>query len=110
MSFDSINIAENIKRFRQLKGYNRTELGKFLGVSGTMVSNYEKGLSSPPLKIIDTLCKTLDIGIEDLVYGDFQPTDVKPTTAREPQEKYKLRLEQLEARLAIVEKALKLNT
>ena len=99
-----INIANNVKRFRQIKGYNRVELAKLLGLSNTMITNYEKGISIPPLKIIHKLCNILNVGIEPLVYGKpyDNPAD-ELQSAGDPMIPYRNRLDRIEERLAAVE-------
>lgn len=55
------NLGRNIKTFRKLKKMNQAELGKKVGVSDSLVSDWERGIKIPDEKILQKICQTLGI-------------------------------------------------
>lgn len=54
-------FGERIKMMRKLRGFNRTELAKQIGVSRPLIAAYENGTREPPLKNLIALIQVLDI-------------------------------------------------
>lgn len=47
-----MELSERIKKLRELKGLNKTQLAELIGVSDAAVGQYEKGKSTPSAKIL----------------------------------------------------------
>lgn len=54
-------FGERIKMMRKLRGFNRTELAKQIGVSRPLIAAYENGTREPPLKNLIALIQVLNI-------------------------------------------------
>ena len=54
-------FGERIKMMRKLRGFNRTELAKQIGVSRPLIAAYENGTREPPLKNLIALIQVLSI-------------------------------------------------
>ena len=56
-----MGIGYRIKEARGRLGLTQTELGQKVGVTGSAITNYEKGNSHPKEQIIYKLMETLDV-------------------------------------------------
>ena len=54
-------IGENIRNFRQFRNMTQVELGKALGRSKNVVSNWERGDNEPDLDTIAEICRVLNV-------------------------------------------------
>lgn len=54
-------IGENIRNFRQFRNMTQVELGKALGRSKNVVSNWERGDNEPDLDTIAEICRVLKV-------------------------------------------------
>lgn len=54
-------IRENIRNFRQFRNMTQVELGKALGRSKNVVSNWERGDNEPDLDTIAEICRVLNV-------------------------------------------------
>lgn len=57
----------NIKLFRQAKGWNQAELAKLMGVSRSTISMWEIGASQPDNDSLVLLANVLETSIDDLL-------------------------------------------
>jgi len=62
-----IEIGENIKIFRELKGYSQQGLADSIGVSQKTISRIECNQSSPSLEIINKICDEFEIELQTLI-------------------------------------------
>ncbi len=60
-------LGERIRRMREERGWTQTELGKKLGVSGTTITRYEKGLRHPDPEGLTKLADVFDCSIDHLL-------------------------------------------
>ena len=60
-------ICENLLLARKRKKLSQRELGKLVGVSGTIIGAYEKGTRSPRAKTLQQLAQALDVSMNWLV-------------------------------------------
>ena len=67
---DQIKIGAFIAERRKLKKLTQAKLGEVLGVSDRAVSKWERGISMPDVSLMQPLCKTLDITVNDLLNGE----------------------------------------
>ncbi len=59
-----------ISKLRKDKKMTQQELAEKMGVSINAVSKWERGLSFPDVSLYKSLCKELDISIEELINGE----------------------------------------
>ncbi len=62
-----MQIAENIKRIRELKNYTQEHVAELLGISQTQYSNLETGHSKIDKDKIEKLAKAFDMKPADIV-------------------------------------------
>ena len=62
-----MNIAENIRKYREQAGMLQSELGKHLGVSAQAVSKWELGKAEPDCTCILKMCSLFGISADDLL-------------------------------------------
>lgn len=63
-------VGQNIKKYRNLKGWTQDELSKKIGKSRTAVNHYENDYSDPPFSIVEKIAKVLEVSILDLLKGE----------------------------------------
>ena len=64
---DINQLANMLKKSREKSGFTQAEVAKSLGYStAQFVSNWERGLSYPPLKSLRTLSKMYDVNMDSL--------------------------------------------
>lgn len=66
---DQKAIGLFIAAMRREKGWTQTELGEKLNVTNKTVSRWETGSYMPDLAKLVPLCKTLEIGVNELLSG-----------------------------------------
>lgn len=59
-------FADNIKKFRKIRGVSQTELARYLGISPQSVSKWESGNSIPDVWNLCALAEFFNISIESL--------------------------------------------
>lgn len=60
-------LGENIKKAREEKGMEQSELADMVGVSQPTISSYESGVREPRLGVIKLLARVLGKSIDELV-------------------------------------------
>ena len=75
---DSMNIGEQIKKYRKEAWLSQKELGERLGVSQQHIAQYENGKRIPKIETINNIAGALGIGIKKL-YPDFSREEWKQT-------------------------------
>ena len=85
-----MNIGENIRKFRKVKGLTQSELGELIGKTGVSIMRYEKeervpsftqstitqyetGVREPQLSTIEAIALALDVTVPELL-GYVTPT------------------------------------
>lgn len=63
-------IGERIRVLRRKRGVTQGQLGDALGISGSAVGNYERGLREPDLDTIEAIADFFDVSIGDLMGSD----------------------------------------
>lgn len=63
------NIGHFLKEKREAKGLSQTEVAETLGVKPQFISNWERGMSAPPLRLLRVVVKLY--GIPDQALIDF---------------------------------------
>lgn len=64
-----MEFSDRLKKARERRGLNQTELGDLLGVSAQTVQQWESGRTMPRHKRIDTLANTLQVRAQWLIFG-----------------------------------------
>ena len=68
------NLAVNIKKEREKRGWSQARLGKLISIQGKQISNYENGITIPPMNILFILCNIFECEpgylLGDPVYAD----------------------------------------
>lgn len=67
---DQIKIGRFISSSRKLKQITQEQLAEKLGVSKNAVSKWERGLNLPDASIMQELCNTLEISLNELFVGE----------------------------------------
>jgi len=71
-------LAFNLKRLRQFKGLTQEELAKKVGLTKDTISKIELGKQeNVGFKYLITICKQLDIAIEELFIRDARALPIK---------------------------------
>lgn len=65
--FDTMQIAQRIKRARIEKNMTQLQLADVMGVSYQAVSNWERGNSMPDISKLGVLCDALDLTVNELL-------------------------------------------
>lgn len=60
-------MGDNIRKFRELKGYTQKELADKVGKSKNVISNWENGLNKPDPDSIELLLWALDVDANTLL-------------------------------------------
>ena len=63
-------VGKNIKRCRIERGMTQDMLAEKLSVTRQAVSNWERGTTEPDIEMLDRLAQTLDVSVEQLIYGE----------------------------------------
>lgn len=66
---DQEKIGNFIRESRQEKGMTQRDLAERIGVTDRAISNWENGRRLPDYSIVESLCKSLDISINELFAG-----------------------------------------
>ena len=66
----SMNIGENIYKYRTANNMSQTDLANALEVSRQSVSKWENNSAVPDLERIINMSKLFDVTLDELVYGE----------------------------------------
>lgn len=64
-----MKLGERIKELRKAKGLTQAELGQLLGVSASMIGQYENGFRYPKKETLTKIAEALSIDYEDILIG-----------------------------------------
>ena len=70
------NLSENIKNFRLLRGMSQADLAKIVHRSPNVISNWEKGINSPDVEIVEQLCRLFKV-TPNMIYGWDESEELK---------------------------------
>lgn len=62
-----MTTGERIKAKRKEKGLSQKELGNLLGVSGSMIGQYENNIRNPKNETLCRIAQALDVSLDDLM-------------------------------------------
>lgn len=63
----SIEIGEQIKFYRQQRGYTQKKLGELCGMADSAIRRYESGRANPKIETISRIANALELTIEDFL-------------------------------------------
>ena len=84
-----MNFGQNLKKVRTERGISQEELAKSAGVHSVQFSRYERGQSAPSIEVVQKIAQTLEISIDQLVFGDQDEVSEKSIQDRELLELFK---------------------
>ena len=64
-----MNIAENIRKFREQNGMEQQDLAKLLNLSNKTISSWECGRTEPRMGMIEAMCKIFNCEKTELIDG-----------------------------------------
>lgn len=70
-----MKLAENIKKYREIKGLSQSELAEKINVTQKSVSQYETGQQIPNIITGANIAETLGTTVENLVKGGENNAD-----------------------------------
>lgn len=69
------NIGDNLRSFRLSKGLERKEIADIAGVSVSQYGRIENGTTKASVLMLVKIAKALNVGIDELVFGETMKTD-----------------------------------
>ncbi|MBD8528180.1 helix-turn-helix domain-containing protein [Pseudoxanthomonas sp. CAU 1598] len=79
-----MDFGDRLAAWRKQRGWTQAQLAEALGLNLTQIKRYETGASQPSLDALRTIALTLNVSLDELVFGD---------TERGPDEALKLKFE-----------------
>lgn len=76
-------IGSFIQLCRKEKGMTQKDLAEQIGVSDKTISKWENGNSVPDTEILSSLCRSLDISVNELLSGEKLPVETYSQRAEE---------------------------
>lgn len=73
----NIQLAYNLKRYREAYGFTQQALAERLGISRQAYSNYETAKRDPDLDLLTRLCDVYDITLDQLARTPFSEDEFK---------------------------------
>lgn len=73
-----MSIADNIKKYRKLRGYTQRDLAKLLNVKPTTISAWEVGRNKPLMDKVEQLSEILNVKKSDIIGEDDMDADILP--------------------------------
>lgn len=70
------NLSENIKNFRLLRRMSQADLAKIVHRSPNVVSNWERGINSPDVEIVEQMCRLFKV-TPNMMYGWDESEELK---------------------------------
>ncbi len=71
-------LRENLARYRELRGWTQTELGRRAGIAPASISHFETGQRTPTLETLMKVADALTVSLDRLVGripDSFEPVD-----------------------------------
>lgn len=65
-------LSQNIRYLRKKVQYSQTELGQRANKTKEVISTYERGVTTPPLEVLISLCKLFEVSLDDMVFRDLE--------------------------------------
>lgn len=81
MTYNVETIGKRILHERKNLGISQTQLGEKISVSGKQISNYEKGITAPPIDVLFRLCQVFNCELGFLLGEENYSNGTKLETA-----------------------------
>lgn len=91
-----MNIGDNIKRIRELRGLKQSELAEILNISDKTVSSWEINRTEPKMGMIERICQALNCKKTDIIGDDDDPAALSHKDERDIAKTLEETLSQLE--------------
>lgn len=62
-----VTIGTNIRKYRKEKNMTQKDLGSYIGISNTYLSDLEVGRTNPSIKTLKRIAKALDVNYVELL-------------------------------------------
>ncbi len=80
---DQVKIGRFIQSSRKQLNMTQKELADKLGVSDKLISKWETGNGMPDISLLDSVCSTLNISVNELLSGEILPPEKYTEKAEE---------------------------
>lgn len=64
------SIGNNIRKLRNAKNLSQQELADHSNIAKSTIQRIENGTLNPTILILDKICKSLDVSLDELVNSD----------------------------------------
>ena len=71
-----LSVGNAVKKYKKQKNMTLQELAAKTGLSASYLSLLERGQNSPSIKNLNTICKSLDVTLSDLIIAAEKSEDV----------------------------------
>lgn len=72
----NIEFGRRLQEARKRAGLTQERLAEILGLNQQFLSKLERGVAGPSLTTIRTICKSLNISSDSLIFGPVQTNDL----------------------------------
>jgi transcriptional regulator with XRE-family HTH domain len=72
MEINYVSLGKNIKKHRALAEMTQEKLAEFAGCTDRHIGQIEGGKNVPSLAVVVAIANALNVGIDQLLYGDLQ--------------------------------------
>ena len=83
-------FAEKLSKLRKYKGLTQKEMAKMAGIGIAQLRRYEGGKSSPTLKVIKNISKTLGVSADELIFDEGEGVASNKILDRELLEQFEM--------------------
>ncbi len=83
-------FAEKLSKLRNNKGLTQKEMAKMAGIGIAQLRRYEGGKSSPTLKVIKNISKTLGVSADELIFDEGEGVASNKILDRELLEQFEM--------------------
>lgn len=98
-------FTQNVSYLKKIKKLTQNDIAAAVGLSNQMISNYEKGVTSPQLELVQKMADFFGVDAHDLVFTNLQTGEKVDSRGVEKDRMTRLmekeldRLEALEAKI-----------
>ena len=64
------SLPERLRQLRKNQDWSQGQVAKKVGVEAQRISQYERGLASPPLEMIEKIANVYEVSIDFLIRGE----------------------------------------
>ena len=71
-------VSKNIKKLRTDKKLTQDALAEKINVTRQTISSWENGRTQPDIDMLELLSSALEVGIEEIIYGEKRNIGLEP--------------------------------